>query len=116
MMKRDKSLSIVPEITKRFKNKNVKISSFSMEVIAEAYKNTLFTDEATFKSIFRGYQDNLSHANKEVKDRALELLKETFKLASDDPSSFVRNIKGARPILLKEIKEILTELDKASGF
>ena len=39
MIKRDKTQIIIPELVKRFKNKNIKIACFSMEVISEAFKN-----------------------------------------------------------------------------
>jgi hypothetical protein len=38
ILKKDKSQSMVPELLKRFKNKNVKIAAFANEVIVEALK------------------------------------------------------------------------------
>ena len=49
MLKRDKSQSLVPELFKRFKNKNIKIACFSMEVMVEAFRSQIFTDEAIIR-------------------------------------------------------------------
>jgi hypothetical protein len=53
MLKRDKSQSLVPELLKRLKNKNIKISSFSMEVILEALRNNLLTEENNLRQIYK---------------------------------------------------------------
>lgn len=39
MIKRDKTSILGPELFKRFKNKNLKIATFAMEVVVEALKN-----------------------------------------------------------------------------
>ena len=49
-----------------------------------------------------------------MKDTAIELIKEIYKLTADDASAYIRNLKSLRPIQLKEIKDILSEIDKTS--
>jgi hypothetical protein len=53
MIKRDKSYSLAPELFKRFKNKNIKIGCFSMEVVIEALRNNLYSDEQSLRLIFK---------------------------------------------------------------
>ena len=99
MIKRDKTQTVLaPELFRRFKNKNVKIALFSMEVVVEALRNGNFSEEATLRQIFKSLQDQVSHTNKEVKDTAIELLKAIYKLTLDDASAFIRNLKSLRPI------------------
>lgn len=54
MIRRDKFQSLLPELLRRFKNKNIKIGCFSMEVIVDALRNSLMNDENSLKSIFKG--------------------------------------------------------------
>ncbi len=50
MIKKDKTQTILaPELFRRFKNKNIKIALFSMEVVVEAIRNGNFNDEATLR-------------------------------------------------------------------
>jgi hypothetical protein len=50
MIKRDKTLTVLaPELFKRFKNKNIKIALFSMDVVIEALRKGSFHDEITLK-------------------------------------------------------------------
>lgn len=50
MIKRDKTQSILaPELFRRFKNKNIKIALFSMEVVQEALRNGNFNDEGSLR-------------------------------------------------------------------
>ena len=50
MIKRDKTQSILaPELFRRFKNKNIKIALFSMEVVIEALRNGNFNDEGSLR-------------------------------------------------------------------
>jgi len=39
ILKKDKTLSLLPELLKRFKNKNTKISTFASEVVVEGLKS-----------------------------------------------------------------------------
>jgi hypothetical protein len=50
-----------------------------------------------------------------VKDTAVELIKELYKLTADDASAYIRNLKSLRPIQLKEIKDLLSEVDKSAA-
>ena len=106
---------LAPELFRRFKNKNIKIAIFSMEIVVLALRSGLLSDEATQRQIFKSVQDQVSHTNKEVKDTAVELIKEIYKLTADDASAYVRNLKSLRPIQLKEIKDILSEVDKTAS-
>ena len=45
ILKKDKSQSLLPELLKRFKNKNTKIATFAMEVVADALKSSIIVDE-----------------------------------------------------------------------
>lgn len=99
MIKRDKtSCLLAPELFKRFKSKNIKIAIFSLEVVVDALRNGHFNEESTLKQIFKGLQDIVGHNNKELKDRAIELLIEIYKVSSDDTNSFTKNLKALRPI------------------
>lgn len=98
MLKRDKAQSLNPELFKRFKNKNTKIATFSMEVAVEALRSSLYTDENTLRSVFKATQDCVGHTSKEIRDIASLLMIEVYKLCSDDASAFTRNLKGLRPI------------------
>ena len=50
MIKRDKSSqSLLPELLRRFKNKNIKIACFSLEVALDSLRNSLLTDETTLR-------------------------------------------------------------------
>ena len=89
---------LAPELFRRFKNKNIKIAIFSMEIVVLALRSGLLSDEATLRQIFKSVQDQVSHTNKEVKDTAIELIKEIYKLTADDASAYVRNLKSLRPI------------------
>ena len=113
MIKRDKSSqSLLPELLRRFKNKNIKIACFSLEVALDALRNSLLTDEATLRSIFKSMQDLVGHTNKEIKEVAIEIMIEIYKLSQDDASAFIRNLKSLRPIQLKEIKDMLQDIVK----
>lgn len=39
ILRRDRATSVLPELLRRFKNKNSKVATFAMEVILEALKN-----------------------------------------------------------------------------
>jgi hypothetical protein len=105
---------LAPELFRRFKNKNKKIAIFSMEIVVLALRSGLLSDEATLRQVFKSVQDQVSHTNKEVKDTAIDLIKEIYKLTADDASAYIRNLKSLRPIQLKEIKDILAEVDKTA--
>ena len=82
MVKRDKTpLSLLPELLRRFKNKNIKIARFSMEVVLEALRNTLLIDEPTLRLIFKTMQDLVGHNNKEIKEVAIEIMIEIYKVS-----------------------------------
>lgn len=99
MIKRDKTQTVLaPELFRRLKNKNIKIALFSMEVLIDALRNSHFNDESSLRQIFKSVSDNVSHTNKEVKDTAIELIKEIYKLTADDANAFIRNLKALRPI------------------
>jgi hypothetical protein len=50
MIKRDKSQTVLaPELFRRFKNKNIKIALFSIDVVVEALRNGHFNDEITLR-------------------------------------------------------------------
>ncbi len=50
MIKRDKSQTVLaPELFRRFKNKNIKIALFSLDVVVEALRNGHFNDEITLR-------------------------------------------------------------------
>lgn len=112
MIRRDKFQSLLPELLRRFKNKNIKIGCFSMEVVVDSLRNNLLNDENSLRSFFKGVQDLVGHNNKELKDVAIEILIEIYKLCNDDPSAFIRNLKSLRPIQLKEVKDLLQEIEK----
>ncbi len=84
-----------------------------MEVLIDALRNGHFNDEVSLRQVFKSVSDNVGHTNKEVKDTAIELIKEIYKLTSDDSSAYIRNLKQLRPIQLKEVKDLLSEVDKA---
>lgn len=54
----------------------------------------------------------MGHTNKELKDVAIEILIEIYKMSQDDPTAFIRNLKALRPIQLKEVKDLLQEIEK----
>lgn len=50
MIKKDKNQSVLaPELFRRFKNKNIKIALFSLEIVVQALRNGYFNDEITLK-------------------------------------------------------------------
>lgn len=83
-----------------------------MEVVVDALRNNLMNDENSLRLIFKGIQDIVSHTNKELKDVAIEILIEIYKMSQDDSSAFIRNLKSLRPIQLKEVKDLLQEIEK----
>ncbi len=112
ILKKDKSQSLLPELLKRFKNKNTKIATFAMEVVTEALKSSILVDEQAIKSLFKSTQESLGHSNKELRDISLELIKQIYKLCEDDLSVFMKNIKNLRPVQQKEIKDLLADEEK----
>lgn len=113
MLRRDKQQSLVlPELLRRFRNKNIKIGCFAMEVVVDALRNSLLTDETSLRVIFKGVQELVGHTNKELKDVAIEVLIEVYKVSVDDSNAFIRNLKALRPIQLKEVKDLLQEIEK----
>jgi hypothetical protein len=84
-----------------------------MEVVVDSLRNNLLNDENSLRSIFKGVQDLVGHTNKELKDVAIEILIEIYKLCQDDASAFIRNLKSLRPIQLKEVKDLLQEIEKS---
>lgn len=112
ILKKDKSQSLLPEILKRFKNKNTKIATFSTEVVLESLKSSLFSDEQSLKTLFKACSENLGHSNKELRDMTLEVIKNVYRLCDDDVNAFTRNLKNLRPIQLKEVKDALNEVEK----
>ena len=52
----------------------------------------------------------VGHTNKEIKDTSIELIVEIYKLCNDDANAFIRNLKALRPIQVKEVKDILSEV------
>ncbi len=83
-----------------------------MEVVVDALRNNLMNDENSLRLIFKAIQDIVSHTNKELKDVAIEILIEIYKMSQDDSSAFIRNLKSLRPIQLKEVKDLLQEIEK----
>ncbi len=83
-----------------------------MEVVVDSLRNNLLNDENSLRSIFKGVQDLVGHTNKELKDVAIDILIEIYKLCQDDSSAFIRNLKSLRPIQLKEVKDLLQEIEK----
>jgi hypothetical protein len=57
----------------------------------------------------------VGHTNKEIKDTAIELIVEIYKLCNDDANAFIRNLKALRPIQVKEVKDILSEIKKTAS-
>lgn len=84
-----------------------------MEVVVDSLRNNLLNDENSLRSIFKGVQDLVGHTNKELKDVAIEILIEIYKLCQDDANAFIRNLKSLRPIQLKEVKDLLQEIEKS---
>lgn len=78
-----------------------------MEVVLDALRNSLLIEEAILRQIFKSMQDLVGHTNKEIKEVAIEIMIEIYKVCQDDSSAFIRNLKSLRPIQLKEIKDIL---------
>lgn len=112
IIRRDKSQSLNPELFRRFKNKNIKIASFSIEVTVEALRNQLYQDETSLRAIFKAVADSASHTNKELRDVSIECIKEVYRLCHDDASTFVKNLKTLRPIQTKEVKDLLNDIEK----
>ncbi len=83
-----------------------------MEVVVDTLRNNLMNDENSLRLIFKAIQDIVSHTNKELKDVAIEILIEIYKMSQDDSSAFIRNLKSLRPIQLKEVKDLLQEIEK----
>jgi len=115
MLKRDKSQTINPELLKRFRNKNVKIASFSLEMAGEALRSGLLGDETNLRAIFKAVSGNAGHTNKEVRDAAIEVIRQIYRLTSDDIGVFTKHLTGLRPIQLKEISDLLQESERQSS-
>jgi hypothetical protein len=45
----------------------------------------------------------------------MELIKEIYKLCSDDANIFSKNLKSLRPVQLKEVRDILSEIEKSKN-
>ena len=114
MIMRDKTQSIVPELLKRFKNKNVKIACFSMEAVVNAFKNQLLLDEHNIRSIFKAASPNVGNTNKEVRDITIEMIREIYKVCTDDAATLVKNLSNLRSIQVKEITDVLQDVSKQS--
>lgn len=112
MIKKDKPQSLLPELLKRFKNKNTKIATFSNEVVVEALKSSSLIDEQALRTIFKATQENLGHSNKELRDISIELVKQIYRLCEDEIAVFTKNFKNLRPVQLKEIKDLLSDEEK----
>jgi len=67
-------------------------------------------EEANLRAMFKACQDMVGHTNKEIKDTSIELIVEIYKLCNDDANAFIRNLKALRPIQVKEVKDILSEI------
>jgi hypothetical protein len=52
------------------------------------------------------------HTNKEVRDLAIFIIQEIYKLISDDAFTLTKHLTNLRPIQLKEIKDTLTDIEK----
>jgi len=105
--------NIVPELLKRFKSNNKGVIVFSMSVFNQAIaENNLNVSDVNLKMVFKSTHDNLDHKTKEVRDSALQLICYVYQNCEDDISTFCSNIKGLRPVQLKELKEQLEAIDK----
>lgn len=65
--------------------------------------------------MYKAAADNVGHTNKEVRDTSVDLFKEIYKLCNDDATTFTKNLKSLRPIQAKEMKDMLSDLEKAKS-
>ena len=105
--------NIVPEILKRFKNKNTKILNFCLSTMNQALLNNhLQIQDANLKMIFKSTHDLLGHSAKEIRDLAIQLISIVYENCEDDLETFCANCKGLRPVQHKDLKEQLSTLQK----
>lgn len=108
--------NIVPEILKRFKNKNTKILNFCLSTMNQALmQNFLSIQDANLKMIFKYTHELLGHSAKEIRDLAIQLISIVYENCEDDLDTFCSNCKGLRPVQLKDLKEQLATLEKNSN-
>ena len=78
---------------RRFRNKNIKLACFSIEVAVEALRNQLLNDENSLRALFKALSENVGHTNKELRSISIECVREIFRLCTEDAAIFVANLK-----------------------
>lgn len=91
--------NIVPEMLKRFKSVNPKMSSFCFEALIRAFETrSLHLQDANLRLMFKFTHDMLAHSSRELRDLAHALMAHIYENCVDDLAVFCANVKSLRPI------------------
>lgn len=50
-------------------------------------------NEDSLLKLFEAASSNVAHTNKEIRDTAINMIKEIYKLCNDDATTFTKNLK-----------------------
>jgi hypothetical protein len=116
MFERGMGTHIAPELLKRFKNaKNDKITIFSIEILRSIIQKDVYMEVVNLRHLFNGIANTLVNPDNHIRDAGINLLKELFIRISDDVASIVKKLRNLRPVLKKQIKADLEQLNKQEG-
>lgn len=116
MFEKDMGHHIVPELLKRFKTaRNNEITEFSIQLLELIVTKNNYMEVLNLKHIFNGIANTLVNRDNKIRDAGLQLLKEMYIRVDDDCNSIIDKLKHLRPVLKKEIRTSLTDLEKIGG-
>lgn len=71
-----------------------------------------FLEFINLKHVFNGITHTLTNQNRCIRDAGMNLLASIFSRVDDSIDTIMKNLKALRPVLKKEIKEALKDLEK----
>jgi hypothetical protein len=92
-------LFTLQEITKRVASKNLKLASFTTQLLITALQDhALNLDSAHLKQVFKQIAPVCSHSHKEVRELALKLLGQIYVQIEEDADTLIKNLGELRPL------------------
>ncbi len=105
--------NVIPEFLKRFKSKNPKVISFCLDLMSQFLMDrTACQLDVNLKLIFKATLGLLGHQIKDIRDQAIQIVGFVYENCEDDIDTFCSNLKGLRPVQLKEMRDHLGNLKK----
>lgn len=99
LRRRDGSMHMLHELSRRFGSKNAKLASFALWVANESLEaEALWADIPIHGLRFEEVSTACVHSNKEIREQALRLLCNLFALVEEDAGTLIKHLKPLRPV------------------